>query len=241
MNTLKKRILIVEDEALIADHIEQLLLSAEYDVPGIFDEADELFAFLEHQTVDLVLLDINLNGDLDGVDIAHELNNRYNIPFIYLTSNADSRTASRVKMTRPEGFISKPYTPESLLTNIDITLYKLGGTQTTPSEDTSKAYLFVKDKGTLIKVRYSEISHVQAMDNYAIIYTEGGKRHVLPHTLKKIEDQLPTNLFVRCHRSYLVNIEKITRILPKDLQIGEVEIPLSESHRSSILERFNTL
>ena len=83
MNTLKKRILIVEDEALIADHIEQLLLSAEYEVPGIFDEADELFAFLEHQTVDLVLLDINLNGDLDGVDIAHELNNRYNIPFIY--------------------------------------------------------------------------------------------------------------------------------------------------------------
>lgn len=239
MNKIK--VVIVEDEALIADHIASILETANYEVIEIFDEAAIFFKFLSNNKPDLVLLDINLNDDLDGVDIAHEINSKHKIPIVFLTSNTDKKTIERAKRTMPISFIAKPYTAEGLLSNLEIALHNyFDNHKNEKVESNSNQSLFVKDKNELVKIDYSSISYVQAMDNYAIIFTSD-KKYVVPHTLKKLEEDLVPYGFIRVHRSYIVNKAKITSILPKMLKLNGVEIPLSESYRQDVLGQLNML
>ncbi len=240
----KKKVVIVEDEALIADHIAGILESAEYEVLEIFDESEPLFSFLEQKQPDILLLDINLNGDLDGVDIAHEINHKYQIPIIFLTSNTDKRIVERVKRTMPVSFIAKPYTAEGLLSNIDIAMhnyYQNNQSTTQVEAEKVKDSIFVKDKSELVRVKFENIAYVQAMDNYSIIFTLLGKKYIVPHTLKKMEEDLSSHGFIKTHRSYLVNYHHISSILPKGIKINEMEIPLSEGHKTEVLKMINTI
>ncbi len=241
MSKVKKRIVVVEDEALIADHIEMLLTKEGYDVPAVIDNSEDLFSFLSKDKVDLLLLDINLQGSLDGVDIAHHVNKQFKTPIVFLTSNTDKKTIDRVKLTSPAGFIAKPYTLADLVSNIEIALYKNTENSTINLQnEASEKSIFIKDKSVLVKLNYSEIVYAEALDNYCVIYTET-KKHIVPHTLKSLSDLLETEGFIKTHRSYLVNSKRISSIHPKSVQLGSKEIPLSENFRATVISLFNTL
>lgn len=238
MSSKSAKIYIIEDEALIADHIAMCLEEEGYPVCGIADNGETALTEIQATQPDLCLLDINLNGDLDGIDIAHELN-KLEVPFIYVTSNTNSRTLARVKRTEPAGFIVKPYTAEDLSSNILIALYKQE--RTTPPPPTAEKSevedsFFVKEKHELIRVRYDAVLFAEAMDNYTSLHTEKGK-FVLSQTLKNVEGRLKDYGFLRVHRSYIVNLKCIDLIAPKHLLIGAIEIPVSESQRQNLLDR----
>lgn len=238
------QIMIVEDEALIADHLAVCLEDCGYQIAGIADSAEEALQLLQNKKPDLILIDINLSGDLDGVDLAQSINVQHQIPFIFVTSNSDSRTLARVKLTRPAGFILKPYQIEDIRANVGIALYKQHSLSPKSSPNSGNQNVedgfFVREKHALQKIRYEEILYAEALDNYTRLVTEKG-RHVLSSTLKNIENQLEPLGFLRVHRSYLVNLQYIEQILPKSLRIGEAEIPVSESNRSRLLKRIRTL
>jgi len=235
----KARIAIVEDEALIADHIAMCLEEAGYTVVGIEEDGKDALAMIGRERPDLCLLDINLAGGLDGVDIAQEINRKYQIPFIFLTSNSDRRTLERVQITEPAGFILKPYTPQDLESNVGIALYKsqqlVPNQKTTPAEPEEDSF-FIKEKHELIRVRYADITYVEAMDNYARIHTVKGK-FVLSQTLKAVAQRLDDHGFMRVHRSFMVNLSRIDLIAPRHLELGTERIPLSEGQRQKLLER----
>jgi len=185
MSTIK--ILVVEDEALIADHISFSLEEEGYEVVGIADTVEDAITLVETNQPNLVLLDINLNGNLDGIDLAGVLNNKYKIPFVYLTSNTDEKTLERVKITNPAGFIVKPFQPEDLKPAIELALYsiKKDSNITLPSQDA----FFIKEKHEMIKVFYDAIDFAEAADNYTTIHTEN-KKFLISQTLKKVEEKL---------------------------------------------------
>ena len=235
----KASIVIVEDEALIADHIEQLLIEAGYQVVGVFDTAEDTLAFFKNNQANIVLLDINLGGSIDGVDIANQLNKLPNLSIVFLTSNTDKKTIDRVKLTTPAGFITKPFTKEDIISNIEIALYKSTNAKVDNEKPASDSF-FIKDKSVLIKILYSDILYAEAMDNYSIIYLVN-KKHIVPHTLKSLFELLEPFDFIRTHRSYIVNSKKISAISPKSVLIDKTEIPLSENHRSEVVSKFNLL
>lgn len=225
-----KNIVIVEDEALIADRIAMILSDAGYQVAEVFGSAEPLLSFLKDNCPDIILLDINLNGALDGVDIANEVNRSYKIPIVFLTSNTDERTVERVKYTQPAGFITKPYTPEELVSNLEIILFKLANQASANTSSNAEDVIFIKDKtykGVMIKVPVSSILYVEAIDNYTIFYTDNQK-HIVPQTLKKVTELLLPHGFFKSHRSYLINGSRIIAIHPKVIVIGDKEIPLSD-------------
>jgi len=229
----KPGIIIVEDEALIADHLAVCLEEEGYEVLGVAESAEEALALLDEKEAELCLLDINLEGDLDGVDLAHEINRHHRIPFIFITSNTSSRTLNRVKLTEPAGFIVKPYTPADIASNVAIALYKSRSTPlAAPKIDDS---FFIREKHELIRVRFRDIRYVEAMDNYVRIHTVQG-RHVLSQTLKSVERKLQPHHFIRVHRSFLINLLHIDLIAPRHVLLGETEIPVSESQRTRLLE-----
>lgn len=117
------RILVVEDDPIIAMDIVDQLSALDYEVIGQAYDTSEALELLDKKRPDLVMLDIDLGGDQDGVDIAHFINQRHGIPFIFLTSFADRTTIARVKETQPSGYIVKPFDQKDLLSQIEIAMY----------------------------------------------------------------------------------------------------------------------
>jgi CheY-like chemotaxis protein len=115
-----KRIMVVEDDVIIASLIESRLKKIGYTVSGIFDCGEDAIAGAAEQQPDLVLMDIRLRGEIDGIEAAGEITTHFGIPCVFLTSYSDRDTIERAKAIKPEGFILKPFTDDALRSTIEI-------------------------------------------------------------------------------------------------------------------------
>lgn len=118
-----KKILIVEDELIIASDIERIIKKKGWNPVGICTTAEEAIDRIDEHLPDLVLIDINLDGPKNGTEVAKHLLKKDTIPYIYITSLSDQLTIDQVKTTRPMGFIIKPFKAESVISAIDIAFY----------------------------------------------------------------------------------------------------------------------
>ncbi len=117
------KILIVEDELIIANSIKRYLTQMGYDITGIAINYEQALDLLGKIKPDIVLLDILLNGRRTGIDLANYIQTNLHIPFIYLSAKITSDVFHSAKLTRPSGFISKPIQKENLYTTIEVSLY----------------------------------------------------------------------------------------------------------------------
>jgi len=127
------KILIVEDEPLIAEDIKEILTEVNYQVIGIAFNKKEAFEILKTQQPDIALLDINLGDNTDGITIAEKINKQYHFPFLYLTSYATKTILDKVKHTFPMGYIVKPFDEADLFTGIEIALSNFKNIKKTPT------------------------------------------------------------------------------------------------------------
>lgn len=116
------RVLIVEDEPIIAENIGMYLNNNDFQVSGIAYDTEEARKQLLQNTPDVVLLDINLGCEEDGIDLAAFINKKYNIPLLFLTSYTDKKTIDRAKEVEPGAFIVKPFNEKTLLASLEIVL-----------------------------------------------------------------------------------------------------------------------
>lgn len=128
----KVNILIVEDEKITAENMRMGLEKSGYHIIGSVGTGKEAINKVEELTVDLVLMDVHLKGDMDGIEAAEEIRNRSGIPVIFLTAYSDEKTVQRAKLTEPSGFLikepfdilNKPYAEKELHNTIEITIYR---------------------------------------------------------------------------------------------------------------------
>ena len=120
MNEIK--VLIVEDEPVIATNISMHLNNNDFSVSGIAYDYDEAIAQLQDNTPDAVILDIGMENNDDGINIAEVINAQYRIPFIFLTSYADKETLEKAKRVEPSGYIVKPFNEKTLLASLEIAI-----------------------------------------------------------------------------------------------------------------------
>ena len=114
------RVLIVEDEPVIAENIAQYLNNNDFKVSGIAYDDEEAKKILETDLPDAVILDINLESEMNGIDIAQLINARYHLPFVFLTSYADRETIEKAKTVTPWGYIVKPFNENTILATLAI-------------------------------------------------------------------------------------------------------------------------
>lgn len=121
---MKAKIMIVEDEVIVAEDIKRSLLNLGYEVPSVVSSGEEALKKVEELRPDLILMDIVLNSEIDGVETADKIRSMYNIPIVYLTAYSDEITVEKAKITEPYGYIIKPFKERELHINIEIDLYK---------------------------------------------------------------------------------------------------------------------
>jgi CheY-like chemotaxis protein len=120
----KVAILIVEDEIIVSMEIQERLKRLGYGVCDAVSTGEEAIEKAGEKRPDLVLMDIRLEGEMDGIEAAQAIQKRFNIPVVYLTANSDDKTLLRAKLTEPFGFILKPFHERDLHSNIEMALYK---------------------------------------------------------------------------------------------------------------------
>lgn len=118
------KILVVEDEIIIAEDLQRRLERLGYEVIGIATSGKEALEKIKEQLPDLILMDIVIHGETDGIETANNIKSLYDIPIIYLTAFSDDETLKRAKITEPFGYMIKPYRERELMVSIEISLYK---------------------------------------------------------------------------------------------------------------------
>lgn len=242
------RIYLVEDEPLIAEDLRTSIEDLGYSVCGHAENALDAIAGVATERPDLILMDIDLDGELDGVHLAEKVNEKFPTPFIFVTSHADKGTIERVKRTRPAGFIVKPFDENDLRSNIEIALFRHAN-DLDPAHDTGRTEtgefviadsIFVKDKGRLLKVPFADILYAEAYDNYTKLYTLD-QRFTVSATLKAVADRLAGPPFLRVHRSFLVNVEHIRALEEGYVQVGKQRIPVGKTFKEELMRAVRTL
>ncbi|MBK8507067.1 MAG: response regulator transcription factor [Saprospiraceae bacterium] len=120
---MEVRVLIVEDEPLIAEDIASSLRNNDFTVSAVVYDKEDALMELKNNPPDLVILDINLNGGDEGIEIAGIINEKYQLPFVYLTSYSDKSTLLHAKNTQPAGYIVKPFSDAGLYATLEIAVY----------------------------------------------------------------------------------------------------------------------
>lgn len=244
----KPKILISEDEIIIAADLAACLEDMGYQTCAI-DSGEHTLEKIREEQPDLVLLDINLKGDTDGIEIGSRIKEEFDIPFIFLTAYADKATLDRAKKTEPDGFLAKPFDEKNLRSAIELALYKhdtnhkphTNGTPKPAKEvDGHTDYIFVKVKHRIIKVQYSDILWVEAYDNYSFIVT-ADQKYLVSSTLKDMEHKLPSANFVRVHRSYIANLDKVEALEENAVVFPKGDIPIGKSYKKALMSRFNII
>lgn len=214
------KILVVEDEMIVAAKISMQLTNLGYKVTGILSRGEEAVVNVKENVVDLVLLDINLKGKIDGIETRKQIQQFSELPVIYLTANGDEATFNRAKVTKPAGFISKPFRQLDLQRAIELAICRMAenetGPQTFDGNNEVQHFIlsdriFVRYKEKMIKIMVSDILYIEADRNYSRIFT-CNKEYLLSVTLKTIQEKLSADIFVRVHRSYMINITQVEEV-----------------------------
>jgi DNA-binding LytR/AlgR family response regulator len=231
MKISKLKVLIVEDDLMIAENLEEILRILNHKVVGIADTADAAIKFYNKYHPDIALIDIHIKGDIDGVELAGILRNQFDIPFIFTTAYADNETIFRATEKGPFGYLVKPYGIKEVTAAIQIAKASFDRLKTAEkaANNISKIVdnsLFIKVDGKLIKVKMDDILFVEAKGNYVLIKTNT-KAFIVHSTIKHAEERLLAHNFLKVHRSYLVNLSKIVDIEEGNLIIQNNVIEVS--------------
>ncbi len=253
------RILIVENEILISDEMALMLESVGYEIVDQVTTGEEAIESALSYSPDLIIMDIELDGNMDGVAAMHAINKHHLIPVIYLTQFHDHLTVQRAIKTKPAAYMSKPFNLRSMSIAIDIALHN--ATSNKPTFDPAsirqnKYYLlndrvFVRERQAYKRVEVDDILWIEAERAYLRIIT-AKKIYSLATSMAGFSRKFQHSHLVQIHRSYIINInhvkglegnivymeggEKISR-LSGEIKAKDGKLPISKHFRKEFLQR----
>ncbi|HRZ42967.1 MAG TPA: response regulator [Bacteroidales bacterium] len=230
----KLRILIVEDEFLVAADIEESLVQMGYEVQGCVASGQAALDEVDRCLPDLILMDIRLKGEMTGIEAAKKILQTHDVPIIYLTANADLGTIELAKVSLPYGYITKPYNEKDLRTNIEIARYKFeSDIQMKVASDQFHSFFkagspthVVMDADTgLIREKQDNIYYIEEEDSGSKLHLRD-ESYSIATPLDTVKTLLPEDLFVRINERCIINKGKIFRIMLPDIILKDVMVVL---------------
>jgi len=247
-------VLIVEDEGITAESLSDVLKQLGYKVAGIAANALDAIDILNTESADIAILDINIQGDKDGLWLAGLIQKKYHIPFIFLTAFEDEKVMDEAIKTRPGAYLLKPFTKSDIYAAIRLAIQNYGqnnfSTQKKVEVDDDgdedfkpvqlSGSIYIKNDYLFNKVIIDDIIILKSDGHYLEIITKE-KKYLVRSKLSDFSDVLPEQMFIRVNRSYMVNINCIEKFGPTFLFVHGKEIPLGKAYRNELSDRLKTI
>jgi|GEM_PF-781295 len=261
------RVLIVEDEPLYALQLRICLDELGYLALGPAPDATQALALFNSAQPDLVLLDIGLHGDVDGINLAGLLRaQRPDLPLLFITAFSDRATFERAKALGPLAYVNKPFTVPAVQYAIELAVQQMAITSANPSDglhrtadwhptppSVSKApwpedvlvrdAFFIKNRDRLLKIERANVQTIEASGDYSLLRTVSMGQYLLSLSLTRLEEKLAGTSFLRVHRSWLVNMDLVDEVLlhENSIRLGNLHVPVSTAFRPELLRRLPLL
>ena len=242
---MKLTCIIVDDESLARKLLEENIRQLPFlELVGMCKNPFEAMQVLQEQTVDLMFLDIQMPGML-GTQFLQSLREKPMVIFVTAYSNYAIESYDLDVID----YLMKPVSMErftkAALKALD-EKQKLNALKNTPSVSDAKTpqedAFFVNVEYALVKIQVKDITHVESMKDYVKIFLTTAKKPVITKsTLKAIEEKLPPQSFMRVHKSFIVNLDKIESIRSQNIFIGEHHVPVSDAHLETLMHLINQM
>lgn len=233
MTSKNLRILIVEDERIVAESISGMVQDLGHSVVGKVNSVAKAEEFINRGGFDLAICDVNLKEGEEGIVVGKMLYEKQ-IPFFFLTSYTDPGTLQKAKALRPGAYVVKPFTEQDLFVGIQMSTMDMHA-ETLPS-------ILVRKGNAYSRINVDDIQFVKAENIYTELHTKE-KKWLKRSSLKVLLEELENPNFLQIHRSYAVNLQHVTGWSSKSIQISDHEIPVSRRHWEEIKhileEKFN--
>lgn len=225
--------IIVDDDRTAILTVKRCVEQTDFlNLLGTFTQSVEAIEFCERQRVDLIFLDVEM-PKLDGLNFIKKLN--YQPQIIIISSKKDYAFQSyELNVT---DYLQKPFEYHRFLVAAEKALQNIGNVFL---QKEKKNHLFVKSDSILVRLNLDSILFVEAMGDYVRIYTEKQK-HMVLSTMKAFEEKLPSENFLRIHKSYIVNLDKVESIVGNSIPFNNKLLPISKSLKPILLERINLM
>lgn len=255
----RANILIVEDEAVLALDLNEQLTAYGYCVVGTARTGRHALALFQTHRVDLILCDIGLPGDWDGIQTILELTHGQPVPVIYLTGHTDGTLLLRAQATHPVACLLKPWDGSALRRMIKTALTPTSlrrlaipisstdpaspfGSQRQPSrvineKTVDRDTFFIPQSGQFVQIRFQDVLYLQADDTQTTLIT-ANQLYTMAGPLPSILRQLANHRLVRTHRAFAVNLDRVQSFSEWDVRVGNCVLPLGRVYRDAFLAYF---
>lgn len=214
------KILIIEDEILIAEDLKDNLVSFGLECIEMAHDKEEAMAAIKQTNPDIILLDIRMENETDGIEIGEYIVRHIHKPFIYITAHSDVNMIKEILKTKPAGYITKPIKKSDLFAAVNLIIEQI--------KSANPGSLKIKDGYSTVLINPESVQYIESEGNYINIYCDE-KKYVSRQSLDSVTAELNPALFFRIHRSYLVNVQHILKFSKKEVEVGKVILPISRN------------
>lgn len=239
------KILIVEDELLISKGISAILEEKGYNTLMV-PSGEEALAQILTYSPDLILMDIGLEGKLDGMSTAGIIKQQYNVPVIFITDHKDYLVYRQAQTAAPSDYIGKPVLAATLLKAVNnafnnIASLDLSRTPLRPLGERVENGIFVFEDGIYHKVLFADILYLKASKNYTDIICTDKKTFKVTLSSNHVVSQMACPAIVRVNKSFYINIHRVDSMTAKTLLIGDKEFTMTDLYKQDILSRMKKI
>lgn len=237
---MKQKIIIVDDEPMSRSFLERYCEKiGDIEVCGSFEDAETALSYLNKNEIDILFLDVEM-PDLSGFQLLDQL--QY-MPKVILTTSKIDYAFSAFQYGVVD-YLKKPISYnrfQEAITKIREMQHKnIPALAAIKPGDTSQDEIFIKADGKLTRLNYHEILYIESVGDYVKYFTST-RNYLALSTLKSVEEKMSNNHFMKVHRSYIVNLQKIKDIQDNSLVIEGKVIPISKSHKSEVMSRIKVV
>ncbi|MGZ8508863.1 MAG: LytR/AlgR family response regulator transcription factor [Chitinophagaceae bacterium] len=223
---------IIEDLAVAAEYLRKCCeKSGALEVKAHFTNVSDATVFLNDSVVDLLFLDVEMPGE-PGFALLDQIS--FSPKVILTTSKADyAYNAFEYNVT---DFLKKPYTYQRFLQAVQKVSTLLEAAQPESGED----HIFIKTEGKLVRLNNDDVLYIESMGDY-VRFVTNDRKYIVHNTIKNLEEKMNRKAFMKIHRSYIVNIQKVDNIRENVLFIRGVELSISKAHKADVIQRINII
>lgn len=230
------RILAIEDDLLHAEALKLEIEALDHILIDVVDNAEDFRRLIKATVPDLLIIDIDLGEEVDGVALAQEVTKNDDIPFLFLTAQEETKDVQRATEVSPNAYLTKPVNRASLQAAINLAIQKIDFKK--PQFKPESQLFLLKDDEGLKPVDLDELVYVEANNKSCILQLKNEKRETTMK-LSALSERLPADDFMQIHRSFIIRVDKIEMVDPAYLYltVRKVKIPIGRKYKEALMQK----